>query len=185
MNSLRLFLAAWLSLALPIAVSCDSHVGSNAAMARSEADEHLPKLSGRVVDDANLIAPSVEAQLTRRLAALETRTTDQLVVVTVPSLGGHAIEQYGLRLGNGWGIGQKGKNNGVLLIVAPNERKVRIEVGQGLEAVLTNSEAKRIIEQAMLPRFRSGDIEQGIISGVDGILEVIDAGSSAERRMAA
>jgi uncharacterized protein len=106
-------------------------------------------------------------------------------VVTVPSLHGRRIEDFGLRLGNSWGVGQAGKNNGVLLIVAPNERKVRIEVGLGLEPVLTNRRASGIIEDRILPNFRSGRMEQGIVAGVDGILAVLDQGSVAERKMAA
>ena len=89
----------------------------------------------------NLLSPAEEAQLTTELAALERRTSDQLVIVTVPSLNGRTIEAFGLALGNHWRIGQRGKDNGVLLIVAPAERKVRIEVGYGLEAILTNARA--------------------------------------------
>lgn len=185
MERLRLILAGGLLLAVPMTASCDSHAVANSSAIASRVDEQLPKLTGRVVDNAELLAPSVEAQLTRRLAALETRTTDQLVVVTVPTLGGREIEQFGLQLGNAWGIGQKGKNNGVLLIVAPNERKVRIEVGLGLESTLTDPVAAEIIQARILPRFRQRDMEQGIVAGVDGILEVLDAGSSAERKLAA
>src|SRR6185436_8797753 len=89
----------------------------------------LPALTGRVVDMADLLSPGEEAALTRRLAALERRTSDQLVIVTTRSLGGRSIEEYGLRLGNGWHIGQRGRDNGVLLIVAPREHLTRIEVG--------------------------------------------------------
>src|SRR5690606_31329664 len=97
----------------------------------------FPELSGRrVVDEANLLQPAEEAALTEKLAALEQGSSDQLVVVTVPDLQGYEIEEYGYQLGRHWGIGQNETNNGVLLIVAPNERKVRIEVGYGLEGIL-------------------------------------------------
>src|SRR3972149_11166850 len=98
------------------------------------AEPTFPALTGRVVDDANLLSASDKAQLTADLKALEDKSSDQVVVVTVPSLQGFTIEDYGYQLGRHWGIGTKELNNGVLLIVAPNERKVRIEVGRGLEA---------------------------------------------------
>lgn len=183
MKSFCLLATGWLLLALPLA-SCNSQAAANAAAQAGQANEGLPALTGRVVDNANLIAPSAEAQLTRRLAALEARTTNQLVVVTLPGLGGRTIEQFGLQLGNGWGVGQSGKNNGVLLIVAPIEREVRIQVGSGLEAVLTDPIASDIIQTRIVPRFRQGAMEQGIIDGVDGILAVLDPGSAAERNVA-
>jgi uncharacterized protein len=96
-----------------------------------------------------------------------------VVVVTVPSLQGLTIEQFGYQLGRHWGIGQKGKDNGVLLIVAPNERKVRIEVGYGLEGTLTDALASGIIQNAILPEFRTGRFENGILQGTDAILTVL------------
>lgn len=101
---------------------------------------------------------------------LERETGHQFVVVTVQDLSGHSIEDYSQRLGNYWGIGRKNINDGVLLIVAPNDRKVRIEVGNGLETVLTNAEASRIIEQDMLPAFRAGQLLKGIRRGAAGIV---------------
>ena len=102
------------------------------------------------------------AEIDSKLAALEAKTTDQLVVVTLNSLQGYDIADYGYQLGRAWGIGQKGKNNGVLLIVAPNEHDVRIEVGYGLEGDLTDAVSRLIIENAILPRFRAGDYPGGI-----------------------
>jgi uncharacterized protein len=128
------------------------------------AEPTFPALTGRVVDDANLLAPADKEALTADLKALEDKTSDQVVVVTVPSLQGYAIEDYGLRLGNHWGI-----KNGVLLIVAPNERKVRIEVARGLEATLTDALSQTIIDNAILPHFRAGDFAGGIKDGVRGI----------------
>lgn len=133
----------------------------------------LPALTGRVVDEADLLQPEAEQELTARLGVLEAATTDQLVVVTLPSLGGHEIAAVGLALGNGWGIGQERKNNGVLLIVAPSERKVRIEVGCGLEGLLSDERAAEIVEQILVPQFRTGQFELGIQMGVDAIVAVL------------
>jgi uncharacterized protein len=133
------------------------------------AEPTFPVLSGRVVDQANLLSPAVEQQLTDKLAALERDTTDQVVVVTLPSLQDYEIEDYGYRLGRAWGIGQTDKDNGALLIVAPTERKVRIEVGYGLEPVLTDALSTLIIQNQILPSFRTGGYEQGVINGVDAL----------------
>ena len=130
----------------------------------------FPALSGRVVDQANIIPADVEAQLTARLAALEARSSDQLVVATVPSLQGYEIEEYGYRLGRAWQIGQGERlNNGVILLVAPNERKVRIEVGYGLEGVLTDMFTGQVVRNNIVPAFKAGDMVGGIVAGVDGI----------------
>jgi uncharacterized protein len=131
----------------------------------------FPPLTGRVVDDANILSPQVEADLTTKLANLEQTTGRQLVVVTLPSLQGYEIEDYGYQLGRAWGIGEKGKNTGALLIVAPNERKVRIEVGYGLEPILTDALSSVIIQTAVLPRFKAGDLEGGVTAGADAILQ--------------
>ena len=125
----------------------------------------LPTLSGRVVDEANILDPAMRAALTQKLAELEAKTTDQLVVVTLRSLQGTSIEDFGVELGRRWRVGQGDKNNGVLLIVAPSERKVRIEVGYGLEGTLTDAVSKLIIENAIVPRFRANDIPGGITRG--------------------
>ena len=115
----------------------------------------FPALTGRVVDEANILNEATRATLTQKLADLEAKTTDQLVVATLKSLQGTSIEDFGYQLGRHWRIGQKDKNNGVLLIVAPNERKVRIEVGYGLEGTLTDAVAQadhRERHPAALPR---------------------------------
>jgi uncharacterized protein len=134
----------------------------------------FPQLTGRVVDEAGVLDPPVRASIETDLAALEAKTTDQLVVVTVRSLQGLTIEDYGVRLGRQWQIGQKDKNNGVLLIVAPKDRKVRIEVGYGLEGVLTDAATKLIIENTIIPRFRANDISGGVARGVDEIVRLLD-----------
>jgi uncharacterized protein len=143
------------------------------------AEPQFPALTGRVVDDANLLSPADRAELTADLKALEDKSSDQVVVVTLPSLHGYAIEDYGYQLGRHWGIGTKEFDNGVLLIVAPNERKVRIEVGYGLEPILTDALTKIIIENGILPRFRAGDFPGGIKDGVRDIALAL-TGDAAE-----
>jgi len=133
----------------------------------------FPALTGRVVDDAGLLTPAERQSLTDMLAAYEQKTTNQVVVVTLKSLQGTSIEDYGYQLGRHWGIGQKGKDNGALLIVAPNERKVRIEVGYGLEGDLTDAASKLIIENIIVPAFKSGQFGPGIVAGTGAILKVL------------
>ncbi|MDE3130386.1 MAG: YgcG family protein, partial [Acidobacteriota bacterium] len=139
----------------------------------------FPPLTGRVVDDAHVLSASTAAGLTDKLAALEQKTGDQLVVVTLPNLQGYPIEDYGYQLGRAWKIGQQGKDNGVLLIVAPSEHKVRIEVGYGLEPVLTDTLSGVIIREQMLPKFRSGDYDGGVTAGVDAIIGQLTADPAA------
>jgi len=143
------------------------------ASAAALAALQFPTLSGRVVDEAGILAPQAQADISALLAAHEQSTSNQVVVVTLKSLQGDDIADYGYQLGRQWGIGQKGKNNGVLLIVAPNERKLRIEVGYGLEGVLTDAESRMIIERVMKPYFKQDNYEQGIRAGVDAILAAL------------
>jgi len=145
----------------------------------ASAEPTFPVLTGRVVDDANLLSASDKAALTAELKALEDKSSDQVVVVTVHSLQGYTIEEYGYQLGRHWGIGTKELNNGVLLIVAPTERKVRIEVGRGLEPIVTDAIANIIISTSMLPQFRSGNFAEGIKDGVDDIVLAL-TGDAAE-----
>jgi uncharacterized protein len=134
-----------------------------------------PPLTGRVVDAADLLAPAQEAELTRKLTALEVATTRQLVVATVPSLEGHDIQEYGVGLGRAWRIGQQGANNGVVLLVAPAEHRVRIEVGYGMEGVLTDALSGQIIRNDILPRFRANDYPGGIAAGADALIAQLQA----------
>jgi len=133
----------------------------------------FPPLTGRVVDDAELLSPAAEAKLDEELAALEQQTGHQLVVATLPSLQGYEIEDYGYQLLRTWGIGRKAQDDGVILIVAPKERKVRIEVGYGLEPVLTDALSSLIIQRAILPAFKAGNYEQGVVAGAEAIARQI------------
>jgi len=138
-----------------------------------QAQLKFPELTGRVVDEAQMIEPSVRAQLSQQLQAHEQATGEQLVVVTLPNLQGATIEDYGVELGRHWGIGQKDKNNGALLIVARDERKLRIEVGYGLEDRLTDAQSSVIIHQVITPSFKAGNFSKGISDGVAAMLVVL------------
>ena len=133
----------------------------------------FPALTGPVVDDARLLPAEVLSSLSQKLIAYSRATGTQLVVVTLPTLKGYPIDEYGYQLGRQWGIGQKGRNNGVLLIVDAGERQVRIEVGYGLEGTLTDAQSFLIIQNVIRPRFRRGDYAGGIAAGTDAILSVL------------
>ncbi len=138
------------------------------------AELSFPELSGRVVDEAGILSAGVEANLSGMLDRHERETSNQVVVVALKSLQGYTIEEFGYRLGRHWGIGQEGRNNGALLIVALDERKVRIEVGYGLEGALTDALSKTIIETEIVPRLRANDFPAGIHAGVVAILKAIE-----------
>ena len=141
-------------------------IGSGAAV----AEPTFPPLTGRVVDNAHILSPQVAAQLDEKLAALEQSTHHQLVVATLPSLQGYEIEDYGYQLGRAWKLGRAGSNDGALFIVAPAEHKVRIEVGYGLEPVLTDAMSSLILQRSVLPKFKAGDIPGGVVAGTDAII---------------
>jgi uncharacterized protein len=132
-----------------------------------------PELTGRIVDNANLLTPEDRAAIEAELQALEQTSTDQVAVVTVPSLEGYPIEDYSIGLARKWAIGQKDKDNGIVLLIAPNERKVRMEVGRRLEPMMTDTMSKLIIENAILSKFRRGDFSGGIRDGVRDIKSVL------------
>ena len=138
---------------------------------------NFPALTGRVVDQANIIQPDTRVAIEQKLADLETKSGIQLVVATVNSLEGQDVEPYANELFRKWALGEK-KNNGVLLLVAPNERRVRIEVGYGLEGTLTDALSKVIISNAMTPRFKAGNFSEGISRGVDDIITVLTTDAS-------
>jgi len=148
------------------------------------ADLKLPDQNGqRVVDDAHILSDATRADLTAKLKGLEDATTDQMVIVTVPDLQGDTIEDWGLQLLRKWGIGQNGtikaangetyKDNGIVLVVAPNDHKVRIEVGYGLEPVMTDAMSGIIIRENMVPAFKTGDYNSGVEAGTDAILKQV------------
>ncbi|MDX1804661.1 MAG: TPM domain-containing protein [Alcanivorax sp.] len=143
------------------------------AAAHSWAAPTFPALDGRVVDNAGLLSASERQALTAKLAQAEKGTSNQLVVVTLADLQGYDIADYGYQLGRHWGIGSKEHNNGVLLIVAPKERKVRIEVGYGLEGTLTDALSSIIIQREILPAFKQGHFYAGINAGTSAILQAI------------
>ncbi|WP_246658871.1 YgcG family protein [Mesorhizobium sp. J18] len=139
----------------------------------------LPALTGRVVDNAGIIDTETERALTAKLEAFETRSSDQIVIATIDSLEGEAIESYANRLFRAWGLGQAGEDNGILLLVTVADRRMRIEVGYGLEGTLTDLHSKLIIENTMVPAFRAGDFAGGISEAVDDIIMVLE-GNAAE-----
>src|SRR4029079_10353265 len=146
----------------------------------------FPALTGRVVDDAGILSPDTKAGLTEKLASLEQKTSRQLVVVTLPSLQGYDISDYGYQLGRAWGIGQSKLNNGILFIVAPNEHRTRIEVGYGLEPIITDAFSSVVIQTQVLPKFRSGDFNGGVVAGANALIEQLSLDTSeAEKRAAA
>jgi uncharacterized protein len=139
---------------------------------------NFPALTGRIVDQANIIPAETRSAIEPKLADLEAKSGIQLVVATVTSLEGQEVEPYANELFRSWKLGEKAKNNGVLLLVAPTERRVRIEVGYGLEGTLTDALSKVIITNAITPRFKSGDFSGGISRGVDDIITVLTTDAS-------
>lgn len=202
-NNLRLIIAFLLAMLVALPVVAEMPEGSSALAemtaplaeptsaqptqpaaeptdAPQEPGLRFPKLTGRVVDEAGLLSASERQSLDATLQKFEQATGNQVVVVTLRSLQGVPIEDYGYQLGRTWGIGRAGKNDGVLLIVAPKERKVRIEVGYGLEGALTDAQSRLIIEQFILPAFRSGQYGPGIVAGTGAILKVLQAEAAGQ-----
>ena len=156
-----LIIATWLPVAAPAQV--------------------FPKFTNFVVDQAGIIPPDDERRLDRQLADLQRRTHHQLAVVTISSLQGHDIADYSNRLGRTWGVGRRHYDDGVLLVVAPREHRVRIEVGYGLEATLTDPRCAEIIRNSILPRFRRQDLPGGITAGTDAIIAWLNKAAPLER----
>jgi uncharacterized protein len=133
-----------------------------------------PALTGRVVDEAGVLSEQTKDQLTQILAGDEQHYGGrQVVVVTLKSLQGYSIEEFGVDLGRHWAIGQKGKDDGVLVLVAPNEHKARIEVAYGNEGVLTDAQSRVILDRTMLPQFRKGDYDSGVLAGTEAVLATL------------
>ena len=155
------------------------------ALAAPVAAQTFPPLTGRVVDQADLLRPEQELDLTSKSAALEAQTGRQFVVATVNSLEGRPIEDYGYRLGRYWQIGDKQKDDGVILLVAPKEHKVRIETGYGARVFLTDAVSSVIIRESILPRFKAGDMGGGIMAGADQIIKMMSLSPAEAQRQAA
>jgi uncharacterized protein len=157
----------WLATALLLTCSAVALFAAN-----------FPALTGRVVDSAQILDARSRPAIEQKLMDLEAKSGIQLVVATIKSLEGQDVESYANQLFRTWKLGEKAKNNGVLLVVAPTERKVRIEVGYGLEGTLTDALSNVIITNALIPRFKAGDFSGGISRGVDDIIAVLTTDSS-------
>jgi uncharacterized protein len=131
----------------------------------------VPALKGYVNDYANMMSPAVRTKLTNELKEFERTDSTQVVILTIPSLEGLAIEDYSIKVAEAWKVGQKGRDNGILFIVASQERKMRIEVGRGLEGKLTDLTAGRIIDLVVKPRFKRGDFNGGFVAGVAALID--------------
>ena len=142
----------------------------------------VPPLKGRVNDYANMMSPGIRTQLETVLRDFEKSDSTQVVILTIDSLEGDTIDQFGIRVGEAWKIGQKGKDNGVIFLVAKNDRKTRIEVGRGLEGKLTDLTAGRIIQLVINPQFKKGDFDAGFSSGVKAIIDATRGEFKAEGR---
>jgi len=169
MKPVRLSLTLALIALLP---ACSDRVTArpDETAERSVSANAFPELTGRVVDQADLLRPEQEIDVSAKSAALEAQTGRQFVVVTVDSLGGQDVATYTRDLGRHWGIGHKDRDDGVILLVAPDEGQARIAVGYGLEKTLTNALAQKIMDERIVPSFRQGDMPGGIVAGADALV---------------
>lgn len=133
----------------------------------------VPQLHGYVNDYANMISPTVKAKLEKKLRDIEKSDSTQIVILTIPSLDGEVIENFSMKVAKSWKIGQKGKDNGIIFIVAKQDRKWRIEVGRGLEGRLPNLAVSRINDVDILPKFRYGDFDGGFIAGTSSLIDAV------------
>ncbi len=136
----------------------------------------IPYLTGRITDNAQLLSPAVSQSLSERLKAHEDLTGNQIAVLTIPTIGDESIEEYAGEVFQEWKLGQKGKDNGILIVIVPNDRRMRIEVGYGLEGTLTDMMAGRIIRTEMTPKFKNGDYDGGITDGVSAVIKILEGG---------
>lgn len=151
-------------------------VASLLAPAAVGAQIEVPYLTGRVNDYAGILSPDAEGRLESRLEALENSHGAQVVVLTVPTLDGEPIEDFGIRVGEAWKIGRGEVDDGVILIVASQDRRMRIEVGYGLEANIPDAYARRILDNILTPRFRAGDFDGGVEAGVEALVTLVEGG---------
>lgn len=139
----------------------------------------VPYLTGRVVDNAEILDAHTRRRLSDVLRQHEQKSGNQIAVLTVPTIHGESVEEYAVRVFEQWKLGQKGKDNGVLVLVVPQDRRMRIEVGYGLEGVVTDAHASRIIRNVMTPRFRAGDFKGGVARGVDALIAQLEGRQAA------
>lgn len=158
------------ALALTVATCCSAQQKCLAPSATAHSRTPALALAGRVTDAANVLSAQQRVTLSRELEQFEQRTKHQLVIVTVPSLGGQNEADFARDLGNSWGIGRKCYNDGIILLIAPNDRRVRIAVGRGLETTLTHAVSQQIIDKQILPAFRRGDLPRGIEAGTRALI---------------
>jgi uncharacterized protein len=160
----------------PAAVAVLIVMAAAAALApptAAAAAKEVPFLSGRVVDEAGLLSAAARQRIDGELGALERETGDQVAVLILQSLGGEPLEEYSVKVAQTWKLGQKGKDNGILLLISRDDRRLRIEVGYGLEGTLTDLRSNEIIDQVIRPRFRQGDFDGGVEQGVDAIVKAL------------
>lgn len=156
------------------------------AVSTQAKDIIFPELTGRIVDQAHVFQSDVKADLESRLAAFEEQTGGhQIVIVTLPSLNGETVEDYTYQLGRHWEIGQKGKNDGAIILVVPTERVARIEVGYGLEGDLTDAASSLVINNIMIPHFKNGDFSTGIVQGADAVMQIVKGDQQIIKKMKA
>jgi len=136
----------------------------------------IPYLTGRITDNAQLLSSAVSQSLTESLKAHEDRTGNQIAILTIPTIDGESIEEYAVEVFNAWKLGQKGEDNGILIVIVPDDRRMRIEVGYGLEGTLTDGMAGQIIRTVMTPQFKNGDYDSGIAEGARTVMEVLEGG---------
>ncbi|MBX3329925.1 MAG: TPM domain-containing protein [Nitrospira sp.] len=161
---------------------CCCLAAATLSFSTSAAALDVPPLTGRIVDLAHVLPSSTVESLTAQLAAHETQSSNQVAVLIVPSLEGESFEEFSHRVATSWKLGQKGTDNGVLLLVAIRERKVRIEVGYGLEGVLTDARSAQIIRNEIVPRFRAGEMAGGVTGGINAIVKTIDGTYQASEK---
>lgn len=143
---------------------------------------NIPNLQGYVNDYADMITPSVKSELENKLRAFEQEDSTQIVILTIPSLEGEMIEKFSLKVANTWKLGQRGKDNGILFLVSKQDRKMRIEIGRGLEKKLPNAIAGRIINEIIKPKFAVGDFDGGFIAGASALIGATKGAYTAKKR---
>ncbi len=163
---------------------CCCLAAATVSLAPSVSALDVPPVTGRVVDLAHILPNSTVELLTTQLAAHEGQSSNQVAVLIVPSLGGEPLEEFSHRVATTWKLGQQGTDNGALLLMAIQERKVRIEVGYGLEGVLTDARSAQIIRNEIVPRFRAGDMPGGVTAGINAILKTIEGTYQASEKAA-